>query len=156
MALSAYLTSAGYELLNRLIASQGTLHITKAELGSGVCSGEDACRARTSLVKRVCDASLTKVSFEGGEAKITVQYLNSGLATGFFVNEVGIYAKHPTTGAPITSPYVSMAREYSKHANALWNQIYAVDRENSSMDCSTSWTPADDVMERLLTMRRST
>lgn len=107
MALSAYLTSAGYELLNRLIASQGTLHITKAELGSGVCSGEDACRARTSLVKRVCDASLTKVSFEGGEAKITVQYLNSGLATGFFVNEVGIYAKHPTTGADTLYCYVT-------------------------------------------------
>lgn len=107
MALSAYLTSAGYELLNRLIASQGTLHITKAELGSGVCTGEDACRARTTLVKKVCDASLTKVSFEGGEAKITVQYLNSGLTTGFFVNEVGIYAKHPTTGADTLYCYVT-------------------------------------------------
>lgn len=107
MALSAYLTSAGYELLNRLIASQGTLHITKAELGSGVCTGEDACRARTSLVKRVCDASLTKVSFEGGEAKITVQYLNTGLTTGFFVNEIGIYAKHPTTSADTLYCYVT-------------------------------------------------
>lgn len=107
MALSAYLTTAGYELLNRLIASQGTLHITKAELGSGVCTGEEACRARTSLVNRVCDASLTKVSFEGGEAKITVQYLNTGLATGFFVNEVGIYAKHPTTGANTLYCYVT-------------------------------------------------
>ena len=70
------------------------------------------------------------------------------------ISTFGFLAKHPTTGAPITSPYVSMAREYSKHANALWNQIFAVVRENSSMDCSTSWTPADDVMERLLTMRR--
>ena len=71
------------------------------------------------------------------------------------ISTFGFLAKHPTTGAPITSPYVSMAREYSKHANALWNQIFAVVRENSSMDCSASRTPADDVMERLLTMRRS-
>ena len=70
------------------------------------------------------------------------------------ISQYGFLAKHPTTGAPITSPYVSMAREYSKHANALWNQIYAVVRENSTMDCSTAWSPADDVMERLLTMRR--
>ena len=107
MALSAYLTTAGYDVLNRLIASQGTLHITKAELGSGVCTGEDACRARTALVKRVCDASLTKVSFEGGEAKIAVQYLNTGLTTGFFVNEVGIYAEHPSTGADTLYCYVT-------------------------------------------------
>ena len=44
-----------------------------------------------------------------------------------------------------------MAREYSKHANALWNQIYAVVRDNCSMDYSGS-NPQDDVMERLLTM----
>ena len=69
------------------------------------------------------------------------------------ISQYGFLAKHPTTGAAIASPYVSMAREYSKHANALWNQIYAVVRDNCSMDYSGS-NPQDDVMERLLTMRR--
>lgn len=69
------------------------------------------------------------------------------------ISEYGFLAKHPTTGAAIASPYVAMAREYSKHANALWNQIYAVVRDN----CSTNYNghnPQDDVMERLLTARK--
>lgn len=68
------------------------------------------------------------------------------------ISQYGFLAKHPTTGAAIASPYVGMAREYSKHANALWNQIYAVVRENCSMDYRSP-TPQDDVMERLLTAR---
>jgi len=35
----------------------------------------------------------------------------------------------------------------------LWNQIYAVVRDNCSTDYSGQ-SPQDDVMERLLTMRR--
>lgn len=69
------------------------------------------------------------------------------------ISQYGFLAKHPTTGAAIASPYVAMAREYSKHANALWNQIYAIVRDNCSMDYKYP-TPQDDVMERLLTSRR--
>lgn len=107
MALTAYLTNGGYDVLNRLIASQGTLEITKAELGSGTCTGEAACRARTSLVKKTCDASLVDVAFTGGEATITTQYINTGLATGFFVNELGIYVKNPKGGSDVLYCYVS-------------------------------------------------
>lgn len=68
------------------------------------------------------------------------------------ISQFGFLAKHPTTGAAIASPYVAISREYSKHANALWNQIYAVVRDNSAMDCRGT-NPQDDVMERLLTAR---
>ena len=68
------------------------------------------------------------------------------------ISQFGFLAKHPTTGAAIASPYVAIAREYSKHANALWNQIYAVVRDNSSMDIRGA-NPQDDVMERLLSAR---
>lgn len=109
MALTAYLTNGGYNVLNRLIASQGTLEITKAELGAGVCSGESECRARTSLVSKTCDASLVDVAFTGGEATITVQYINAGLAAGFFVNELGVYVKNPQGGADVLYCYVTFA-----------------------------------------------
>ena len=68
------------------------------------------------------------------------------------VSMYGMLAKHPTTSAPITSPYVGMSMEYSKHANVLWNQIYMVVKDN----CTTavnSYNPQGDMMERLLTMR---
>lgn len=68
------------------------------------------------------------------------------------ISKYGFLAKHPTTGAAITSPYVAMSREYSKHANALWNQIYALVRDNCGSDYK-GYNPQDDVMERLLTAR---
>lgn len=107
MAMEAYLTSAGLAVLNKVIAAKGTLTFTKAELGSGVVTGEAACRARTSLANKVTDASLVSVDFEGGEAVITTQYSNAGLGTGFFVNEIGIYVKDPTTSNSVLYCYVT-------------------------------------------------
>lgn len=69
------------------------------------------------------------------------------------ISEYGLLAKHPTTGAPIASPYVSMAQSFSKQTYSLWAQIFAIVRENSLTDCS-NFTPQDDLMERLLTARK--
>lgn len=69
------------------------------------------------------------------------------------ISEYGLLAKHPTTGAPIASPYVSMAQSFSKQTNSLWALIYAIVRENSLTDCS-NYTPQDDLMERLLSARK--
>jgi len=69
------------------------------------------------------------------------------------ISQFGFLAKHPTTGAAIASPYVSMEREYSKHANLLWCQIHAIVKENSSVDYGGQ-SPQDDVMERLLSARK--
>ena len=69
------------------------------------------------------------------------------------ISEYGFLAKHPTTGAAIQSPYVSMSQNYMKQANNLWYQIFQVVKEN----CSTEFqgaTPQDDVMERLLRSRK--
>ena len=107
MALASYLTNAGMVVLNKVLASGGPLNFTRAELGSGVETSEANCRARTSLKNKIADASLVSVAYEGGEAKISVQYVNTGLATGFFVNEVGIYAKDPTTHADVLYCYAT-------------------------------------------------
>ena len=68
------------------------------------------------------------------------------------ISEFGFLAKHPTTGGAMSSPYVSIAREYSKQCNQLWYQINQFVKEN----CSVEWTgasPQDDLMERLLRAR---
>ena len=105
--MEAYLTSAGLNVLNKIIASKGTLVFTKAEFGSGKVTGEAACRARTSLAAKTADASLVKVTYEGGEAVVSTQYSNAGLAAGFFVNEIGIYVKDPTTSNSVLYCYVT-------------------------------------------------
>lgn len=69
------------------------------------------------------------------------------------ISEFGFLAKHPTTGAAIASPYVSMSQNYMKQVNNLWYQIFQIVKEN----CSTEYmgaTPQDDVMERLLRTRK--
>lgn len=47
------------------------------------------------------------------------------------ISKTGFLAKHPTTGAPMTSPYVSMSIEYAKQVQANWWQIYQTIRDNT-------------------------
>jgi hypothetical protein len=70
------------------------------------------------------------------------------------ISEFGFLAKHPTTGAPIQSPFVAISQSFMKQANSQWSQIYQVVREN----CAAAFegrSPQDDVMEALLSARRS-
>ena len=66
---------------------------------------------------------------------------------------VQMVAKHPTTGAAIASPYVSMSQSYMKQTNYCWMQIYQIVKENCSVEFQGN-TPQDDVMERLLRARK--
>ena len=69
------------------------------------------------------------------------------------ISEYGYLARHPTTGNPIASPYVSMSRDYKKQVNADWYQIWQIVRENSAVEYG-GYSPQDDVMERLLRARK--
>lgn len=69
------------------------------------------------------------------------------------ISEYGFIAKHPTTGGPIASPYVSMSQQYMKQANQIWYQIYQVVKDNCSVEFGGS-NPQDDIMEHLLRARK--
>lgn len=69
------------------------------------------------------------------------------------ISEYGFLAKHPTTGGAISSPYVTMSREYMKQINQIWFQIAQTIRENSTADFG-NMSPQDDMMERLLSAKR--
>lgn len=68
------------------------------------------------------------------------------------VSKLGYIGRHPTSGAPIKSPFVSLSQEYMKRANSLWNEIFNIVKENSSVEVSAT-TPTDDFMELLLRKR---
>ena len=70
------------------------------------------------------------------------------------ISEYGFLAKHPTTQAPIASPYVAMAQQYQKQSSAIWYSIFQVVKENCSADYSGE-SPGDDMMERLLRTGRN-
>lgn len=48
------------------------------------------------------------------------------------ISEFGFLAKHPTTGAAITSPYVAMSTNYMKQINQQWAVIFSIVKENCS------------------------
>ena len=69
------------------------------------------------------------------------------------ISEFGFPAKHPTTGAAIASPFVSMSREFAKQMNADWYQIYQVVKDNCSVEYGGT-NPNDSLMDRLLNSKR--
>ena len=67
------------------------------------------------------------------------------------ISEFGMIGKHPTTGAPMSSPYVSMSKDYQKQINQVWFEIYQVVKENCAGDYSEK---SEDPMENLLAYRK--
>lgn len=69
------------------------------------------------------------------------------------ISKYGFLSKHPTTGNPIASPYVSMSQSFMNQATRLWGEIYSVVRDQ----CTTTFqgtSPHDDLMERLLQTKK--
>ncbi len=67
------------------------------------------------------------------------------------VSNYGLLGKHPTTKAPIASPFVQMMLGFQKQANLLWYEIFDVVKENSMTPFEGN--PQGDAMEILLRMR---
>ena len=67
------------------------------------------------------------------------------------MSKFGLLGKHPTTNAPIASPFVQMALSFQKQANLLWYEIFDVVKQNSTTAFEGS--PQDDAMEKLLRSR---
>jgi hypothetical protein len=67
------------------------------------------------------------------------------------ISKFGLVGKHPTTGAPIASPFVSMSQSFQKQANLLWYEIFDVVKANSTT--AVTGNPQDDIMESLLSQK---
>lgn len=67
-------------------------------------------------------------------------------------NELGFLSKHPTTGKPVTSPFINIGINYMNQASRQWDNIMQIVKENCSVDFSGT-NPNDD-LERLLHQRK--
>lgn len=65
------------------------------------------------------------------------------------ISQYSMLSKHPTSGKPIASPFVSMSQNYQKQSNQLFFQIYQIVKENASVDY-VGQSPQDVVMAQLL------
>lgn len=69
------------------------------------------------------------------------------------ISRTGFLAKHPTTGAPIQSPYVAISHSYAKEANSYLATIQQIVKENCSEEF-IGYTDSDDMMADLLNYKR--
>ena len=100
------------------------------------------------LVKRNC-ASIINPQLVSQYAMSAARWIQCEDA----ISKMGLLAKHPTTGAPIASPFVSMSQNYMRQVNQLWYQIFQVVKENS-LSAFEGANPHDDMMERLLRSKK--
>ena len=87
-------TNAGAQLLAAASAGDGTLHFTRAQLGSGVDTG--SLNDKTALVAAVTDASLGATSVSGNIISVPVLFSNrtsAGYMQAFELNEIGLFAR---------------------------------------------------------------
>ena len=78
MEMKAFLTDAGSAVVTQLLASQGELTVTRAEIGSGIVTSEEAARERTELISKLANANLASCTLSNQQAAIDVQYSNEG------------------------------------------------------------------------------
>ncbi len=94
MGYCTYITRAGYELQAKLFAEGGDFHITRVEVGRGVCPPEADPALLTGLVERMAVATSTTPRRVGCEVSLEVEYrsdLNGALETAFQINEFGVF-----------------------------------------------------------------
>lgn len=99
----AVLTQKGIALLAKVQASGAKIELTKAVSGDGVYSISEDLTARTSLKSQKQKFKLAAVKRQN-ETNVFIKFLitnkqdSGNLASGYYIKEVGIYAKDPDEG----------------------------------------------------------
>ena len=106
MSDGSIITTQGQALISSLIAGNNVLSITRAAVGSGTPLADPV--SLTGLVNHVQDAVINSISVQNGNAVVSVSVSSEGVATGFNITEIGLYATPPASSEVLTV-YVSLA-----------------------------------------------
>lgn len=93
--------------------------------GSELCSEEVFCQTMEWLKSRNCENIVSE--------QIVEQYAMSvarWVHIEQMISKFGYIAKHPTTGAPMQSPYVMMSQAYMKQIIAIRAEIQALIKDS--------------------------
>lgn len=100
-------TNKGIALIAKLLASKGALEITRVAVGDGTPPSNPA--TLNGLVHELKNANIESLDNpQNGEAKIVVTVSSIGVTTGFFIKEIGVFAKD-TDGSEILYSYAGFS-----------------------------------------------
>ncbi|WP_303060270.1 hypothetical protein, partial [Veillonella magna] len=88
-----YPTIRGRAMLTQALREQKALIFTRAEWGDGVKKENQPSDLFEGLIHKVIESGFTKKEQDGNVLFLTTVYDNSKLNEGFYVREVGVYAK---------------------------------------------------------------
>lgn len=100
---AAVLTKKGIALLAKAQTEGATIELVKAVTGDGSYSGSEDLTSRTSLKQQKQEFKLTSVRRQN-ETNVFVKFMitnkqeSGNLLSGYYIKEVGIYAKDPDEG----------------------------------------------------------
>jgi hypothetical protein len=134
------------ELQGEDIPKPGSYLSMQTKGASENCAKEIYQRTWKWLQERGCDVLITPNQVEQYSMSVA-RWIQAEDA----IHTFGFLAKHPTTGAPISSPYVKIAQDFMKQSTNLWLQIYGVIKENCIEYANKNATNAsEDMMEIIL------
>lgn len=115
-------TIRGRAMLTQALKEGKALLFTKAEWGDGVKQDNQQSELFTGLIHKVIESGFTNREQDGDTLYLTTVYDNSKLTTGFYVRELGIYARVGVDGqeylfaytyAPVAS-YTPASSQYNE------------------------------------------
>ena len=100
-------TNKGIALIGKLLASKGKLEITRVAVGDGTPPSSPA--TLNGLVHELKNANVENLDNpKNGEAKIVITVSSIGVKTGFFIKEIGVFARD-TDGSEILYSYTGFS-----------------------------------------------
>lgn len=101
------LTTKGREIL-ALALSGKKLEFTRAATGDGVINANTKPENFTALISQKQNLEIQSITAsKTGICEVVVEMSNKNLATGYFVREYGLFAKHPDSGQEILYSYAN-------------------------------------------------
>ena len=85
------ITNAGVELIKNTMSGE-TIVITAVKSGTGKVS-VDVLAKQTEVVDEKQNGTIQSIKNKGNAISVSVLFENSGLAKGYTMNQIGIYAK---------------------------------------------------------------
>jgi DNA-binding beta-propeller fold protein YncE len=92
------ITTAGMDLQGKVEAGRTTLTFNRVAIGDGTLPGGTSLSSLTNLINPKMSVAINSITVNKGLATLKFTFSNSGLITGFYIRELGIFANDPDAG----------------------------------------------------------
>lgn len=115
-------TIRGRAMITQALAEEKALYFTRVEWGDGVKQQDAQQELFTGLIHKVIESGVTKKRREEDTLYLTTVYDNSKIKTGFYVRELGVYAKVGQNGQEYLFAYTYASNASYTPASSQYNE----------------------------------